>query len=205
MEYIWFPTQPPTGKLNTFDFPPTPHWEMEYIWFPTHPPLGSEICLVSHLYSTLLKLYSTLLYSTILYSTALHYTMLYCTILNYAPLCHLMLCSAMHSTLLCSALLCFPPVCSPLLSSTLIYSSIRHHTILCICTLREPWAECPRILLQFSYNLHRKNNTRQSAQEFSSNYLITYIGKTTQHLAKELPECIPKTSKIPPKPPPKTP
>ena len=31
MEYIWFPTQPPTGKLNTFDFPPTPHWEMEYI------------------------------------------------------------------------------------------------------------------------------------------------------------------------------
>ena len=198
MEYIWFPTEPPTGKLNTFDFPPTPHWEMEYIWFPTHPPLGSEICLISHLYSTLLKLYSTLLYSTILYSTALHYTMLYCTILNYAPLCHLMLCSAMHSTLLCSALLCFPPVCSPLLSSTLIYSSIRHHTILCICTLREPWAECPRILLQFSYNVHRKNNTRQSAQEFSSNYLITYIGKTTQHLAKELPECIPKTSKIPP-------
>ena len=31
MEYIWFPPQPPTGKLNTFDFPPTPHWEMEYI------------------------------------------------------------------------------------------------------------------------------------------------------------------------------
>ena len=31
MEYIWFPTQPPTGKLNTSDFPPTPHWEMEYI------------------------------------------------------------------------------------------------------------------------------------------------------------------------------
>ena len=94
---------------------------------------------------------------------------------------------------------------SLLLYSTLIYSSILHHTILCICTLREPWAECPRILLQFSYNVHRKNNTRQSAQEFSSNYLITYIGKTTQHLAKELPECIPKTSKIPPKPPPKTP
>ena len=154
----------------------------------------------SLLYST-----ETLLYSTILYSTALYYTMLYCTILNYAPLCHLMLCSAMHSTLLCSALLSSGLLSSPLLYSTLIYSSILHHTILCICTLREPWAECPRILLQFSYNLHRKNNTRQSAQEFSSNYLITYIGKTTQHLVKELPECIPKTSKIPPKPPPKTP
>ena len=106
--------------------------------------------------------FPSLLYSTetlLLYSTALHDTMLCCTIVNYAPLCHLMLCSAMHSTLLCSALLCFPPVCSPLLSSTLIYSSIRHHTILCICTLREPWAECPRILQQLSYDLHRKNNT----------------------------------------------
>ena len=103
-----------------------------------------------------------------------------------------LLCYALYSTLLCSAFLR-----SALLSSTLIYSSIRHHTILCICTLREPWAECPRILLQFSYNVHGKNNTRQSAQEFSSNYLITYIGKTTQHLAKELPECIPKTSKHP--------
>ena len=200
MEYIWFPTQPPTGKLNTFDFPPTPHWEMEYIWFPTHPPLGSEICLVSHLYSTLLKLYSTLLYYTILYSTAL-----YNALLHYSKLCTAMSSYALLCYALYSALLCFPPVCSPLLSSTLIYSSIRHHTILCICTLREPWAECPRILLQFSYNVHGKNNTRQSAQEFSSNYLITYIGKTTQHLAKELPECIPKTSKIPPKPPPKTP
>ena len=204
-----------TGKWNTFGFPPNPHWEIEYIWFPTHPPLGNGIHLISHppptgkwnmfdfpslLYST-----ETLLYSIILYSTALYYTMLYCTILNYAPLCHLMLCSAMHSTLLCSALLSSGLLSSPLLYSTLIYSSILHHTILCICTLREPWAECPRILLQFSYNLHRKNNTRQSAQEFSSNYLITYIGKTTQHLAKELPECIPKTSKIPPKPPPKTP
>ena len=154
----------------------------------------------SLLYST-----ETLLYSTILYSTALHYTMLYCTILNYAPLCHLMLCSAMHSTLLCSALLSSGLLSSPLLSSTLIYSGIRHHTILCICTLREPWAECPRILLQFSYNVHGKNNTRQSAQEFSSNYLITYIGKTTQHLVKELPEYIPKTSKVLPKPPQKTP
>ena len=129
--------------------------------------------------------------------------MLYCTILNYAPLCHLMLCSAMHSTLLCSALLSSCLLSSPLLYSTLIYSSILHHTILCICTLREPWAECPRILLQFSYNVHRKNNTRQSAQEFSSNYPITYIGKTTQQLVKELPECIRKTSKIPPKAPPK--
>ena len=114
--------------------------------------------------------------------------------------CYALLCYALYS-----ALLCFPPVCSPLLYSTLIYSSILHHTILCICTLREPWAECPRILLQFSYNLHRENNTRQSAQEFSSNYLITYIGKTTQQLVKELPECIRKTSKIPPKAPPKTP
>ena len=106
-------------------------------------------------------LYSTedLLYSTILYSTALHYTMLYCTILNYAPLCHLMLCSAMHSTLLCSALLSSGLLSSPLLYCTLIYSSILHHTILCICTLGEPWAECPRILQQLSYNLHRKNNT----------------------------------------------
>ena len=67
---------------------------------------------------------------------------------------YVILCSALLCTLLYSALLCFPPVCSPLLSSTLIYSSIRHHTILCICTLREPWAECPRILLQFSYNVH---------------------------------------------------
>ena len=25
MEYMWFPTHPPIGKLNTFDFPPTPH------------------------------------------------------------------------------------------------------------------------------------------------------------------------------------
>ena len=31
MEYIWFPTQPPTGKLNTFDFPPTPHWDVKYV------------------------------------------------------------------------------------------------------------------------------------------------------------------------------
>ena len=154
----------------------------------------------SLLYST-----ETLLYSTILYSTALYYTMLYCTILNYGPLCHLMLCSAMHSTLLCSALLSSGLLSSPLLYSTLIYSSILHHTILCICTLEEPWTACPRIILQFSYNLHRKNNTRQSAQEFSSNYLITYIGKTTQQLVKELPECIRKTSKIPPKAPPKTP
>ena len=134
--------------------------------------------------------------------------MLYCNILNYGRLCHLMLCSAMHSTLLCSALLSSGLLSSPLLYSTLIYSSILHHTIivtiLCICTLREPWAERPRILLQFSYNVHGKNDTRQSAQEFSSNYLITYIGKTTQHLAKELPECIPKTSKIPPKPPPQS-
>ena len=181
---------PPTGKWNTFDFPPTPHWEVKYVWFPI---------------STLLYWNSTLLYSTTLYSTALHYTMLYCTILNYAPLCHLMLCSAMHSTLLCSALLSSGLLSSPLLYSTLIYSSILHHTILCICTLGEPWAACPRIILQFSYNLHRKNNTRQSAQEFSSNYLITYIGKTTQQLVKELPEYIPKTSKIPPKAPPKTP
>ena len=205
MEYIWFPTQPPTGKLNTFDFPPTPHWEMEYIWFPTHPPLGSEICLVSHLYSTLLKLYSTLLYYTILYSTAL-----YNALLHYSKLCtamssYALLCYALYSTLLCSAFLRSALLSSPLLYSTLIYSSILHHTILCICTLGEPWAACPRIILQFSYNLHRKNNTRQSAQEFSSNYLITYIGKTTQHLVKELPEYIPKTSKFPPKPPPKTP
>ena len=111
-----------------------------------------------------------------------------------------LLCYALYSTLLCSAFLR-----SALLSSTLLYSSILHHTILCICTLGEPWAACPRIILQFSYNLHRKNNTRQSAQEFSSNYLITYIGKTTQQLVKELPECIRKTSKIPPKAPPKTP
>ena len=70
----------------------------------------------------------------------------------------------MHSTLLCSALLSSAFLRSALLSSpllycTLIYSSILHHTILCICTLREPWAECPRILQQLSYNLHRKNNT----------------------------------------------
>ena len=76
----------------------------------------------------------------------------------------IMLCSAMHSTLLCSALLSSAFLRSALLSSpllycTLIYSSILHHTILCICTLREPWAECPRILQQLSYNLHRKNNT----------------------------------------------
>ena len=105
-----------------------------------------------------------------------------------------LLCYALCSALLCSPLLSSGLLSSPLLYSTLIYSSILHHTILCICTLREPWAECPRILLQFSYNLHRKNNTRQSAQEVSSNYPITYIGKTTQHLVKELPECIPKTS-----------
>ena len=123
---------------------------------------------------------------------------------RYVILCSALLCTLLYSALLCSTLLCYA-LYSPLLSSTLIYSSIRHHTILCICTLREPWAECPRILLQFSYNLHKKNNTRQSGHEFSSNYLITYIRKTTQHLAKELPECIPKTSKIPPKPPPKTP
>ena len=124
---------------------------------------------------------------------------------RYVLLCSALLCTLLYSALLCSALLSSGLLSSPLLSSTLIYSSILHHTILCICTLREPWAECPRILLQFSYNLHRKNNTRQSAQEFSSNYLITYIGKTTQHLVKELPECIPKTSKIPPKAPPKAP
>ena len=116
-----------------------------------------------------------------------------------------LLCYALYSTLLCSAFLRSALLSSPLLYSNLIYSGILHHTILCICTLREPWAACPRIILQFSYNLHRKNNTRQSAQEFSSNYLITYIGKTTQHLVKELPECIPKTSKIPPKPPQKHP
>ena len=158
----------------------------------------------SLLYST-----ETLLYSTILYSTALHYTMLYCTILNYAPLCHLMLCSAMHSTLLCSALLCFPPVCSPLLSSTLIYSSIRHHTILCICTLREPWAECPRILLQFSYNVHGKNNARQSAQEFYSNYFIACIGNTKEKQHRILSKNSQNTSRKPqnslPNRPPKTP
>ena len=51
----------------------------------------------------------------------------------------------------------------------------------------------------------RKENLGQSAQEFSSNYPIAYIAKTTQHLVKELPEYIPKTSKFPPKPPPKTP
>ena len=159
----------------------------------------------SLLYSTETLLYSTLLTYTTLYSTAL-----YNALLHYSKLCtamssYALLCYALYSTLLCSALLSSGLLSSPLLSSTLIYSGIRHHTILCICTLREPWAECPRILLQFSYNVHGKNNTRQSAQEFSSNYLITYIGKTTQHLAKELPECIPKTSKIPPKPPPKTP
>ena len=124
---------------------------------------------------------------------------------SYSKLWTAMSCYALLCYALYSALLCFPPVCSPLLYSTLIYSSILHHTILCICTLGEPWAACPRIILQFSYNLHRKNNTRQSAQEFSSNYLITYIGKTTQQLVKELPECIRKTSKIPPKAPPKTP
>ena len=181
---------PPTGKWNTFDFPPTPHWEVKYVWFP--------ISTLLYWNSTLL--YYTILYSTVLYNALLHYSKLCTAMSSYALLCY-----ALYSTLLCSALLSSGLLSSPLLYSTLIYSSILHHTILCICTLREPWAECPRILLQFSYNLHRKNNTRQSAQEFSSNYLITYIGKTTQHLVKELPECIPKTSKIPPKPPPKAP
>ena len=122
------------------------------------------------------------------------YSKLWTAMSSYALLCY-----ALYSTLLCSAFLR-----SALLSSPLLYSSILHHTILCICTLGEPWAACPRIILQFSYNLHRKNNTRQSAQEFSSNYPITYIGKTTQHLVKELPEHIRKTSKILPKAPPKT-
>ena len=189
--------------------------------------MSSYALLCYALYSTLLcsallssgLLSSPLLYSTLIYSSILHHTILcICTLrepwaecprillqFSYNLHCHLMLCSAMHSTLLCSALLSSGLLSSPLLYSTLIYSSILHHTILCICTLREPWAECPRILLQFSYNLHRKNNTRQSAQEFSSNYLITYIGKTTQQLVKELPECIRKTSKIPPKAPLKTP
>ena len=178
--------------------------------------------LCTLLYSALLcfpPVCSPLLYSTLIYSSILHHTIL-CTCTSREPWaecprmllqfsynlhCHLMLCSAMHSTLLCSAFLRSALLSSPLLYSTLIYSSILHHTILCICTLGEPWAACPRIILQFSYNLHRKNNTRQSAQEFSSNYLITYIGKTTQQLVKELPECIRKTSKIPPKAPPKTP
>ena len=83
---------------------------------------------------------------------------------SYSKLWTAMSCYALLCYALYSALLCFPPVCSPLLFSpllysTLIYSSILHHTILCICTLREPWAECPRILQQLSYNLHRKNNT----------------------------------------------
>ena len=71
-----------------------------------------------------------------------------------------LLCYALYSALLCSALLLSSGLLSsPLLYSTLIYSSILHHTILSICNLREPWAECPRILQQLSYNLHKENNT----------------------------------------------
>ena len=113
----------------------------------------------SLLYSTETLLYSTLLTYTILYSTAL-----YNALLHYSKLCtamssYALLCYALYSTLLCSAFLRSALLSSPLLYSTLIYSSILHHTILCICTLREPWAECQRILQQLSYNLHRKNNT----------------------------------------------
>ena len=108
----------------------------------------------SHLYSTLLKLYSTLLYYTILYSTVLFNALLHYSKLCTAMSSYALLCYALYSALLCSAFLR-----SALLSSTLLYSSILHHIELCICTLREPWAECPRILQQLSYNLHRKNNT----------------------------------------------
>ena len=78
---------------------------------------------------------------------------------RYVILCSALLCTLLYSALLCSAFLRSALLSSPLLYFTLIYSSILHHTILCICTWREPWAECPRILQQLSYNLHRKNNT----------------------------------------------
>ena len=89
-----------------------------------------------------------------------------------------LLCYALWSSLLCSALLCFPPVCSPLLYSTVLQSTLVYYTI-----------------PHYAYALYE--NLEQSAQEFSSNYSLTYMGKTTQPLVKEHPVCIAKTLKNP--------
>ena len=71
-----------------------------------------------------------------------------------------------------------------MLCYAMLYYSILYYTILCTCT---------------------EEKLGESAQEFSSNYQITYIGNITKQPLKELPESSQKTSKIPPKPPPKAP
>ena len=71
-----------------------------------------------------------------------------------------------------------------MLCYAMLYYSILYYTILCTCT---------------------EEKLGESAQEFSSNYPINYIGKNTKQPLKELPESSQKTSKIPPKPPPKAP
>ena len=83
--------------------------------------------------------------------------MLYYTILYYELLCYDMLCSALH----CTAL-----------HWTLLYST---YAMLCCAMLyytmhmhwRETWGECPRILKQLSYNLHRENYTACSKRSCS--------------------------------------
>ena len=71
-----------------------------------------------------------------------------------------------------------------MLCYAILYYTMLYYTILCTCT---------------------EEKLGESAQEFSSNYQITYIGNITKQPLKELPESSQKTSKIPPKPPPKAP
>ena len=102
--------------------------------------------------------------------------MLCYTILFFTMNCYVMICTALHFT----ALHCTGPY------STLLYCTILYYSILYLCTCTE-------------------EKLGESAQEFSSNYLVTYIGKNTKQSLKELPESSQKTSKIPSKPPPSAP
>ena len=75
-----------------------------------------------------------------------------------------MLCSALHCTLLYSTVLYY----------TMLYYAMLYYTIPCHTKpnhmhmhWRGTWGECPRILKQLSYNLHRENYTACSKRSCS--------------------------------------
>jgi len=109
---------------------------------------------------------------------------------NYTASHTILYSALLYSTILYGAILHYAPLCHVMLCSalhcTLLYSILLYSTVVHYTMLNHT-------RLYYAYALKRT----------LGNYPITCIGKTTQHILMELPECISETSKIPPEPPPK--